>query len=68
MTQKAIKAQVFADNLAENLVDEELNCEKLIFTMNKCHLWVKIFLNHTPVRDYSLMQRKIIKVKVLEKS
>ena len=47
VTQKAIKAQALDDHLAENPIDGRMNHSRLIFTMKKCHLWVKIFLKHT---------------------
>ena len=66
VTQKAIKEQALADHLAENPVDEEYEPLKTYLTMKKCHLWVRIFLKCIQVEDYSLMERRIIKVKVLE--
>ena len=57
VTQKAIKAQALADHLAENPVDEEYELSRRIFTMRKCHLWVRISLKFIQVGDYSLMER-----------
>ena len=67
VAQKAIKAKALADHLAENPINEEYEPLKTYFTMKKCHLLVKIYLKHTPIGDYSLMERKIIKTKALEK-
>ena len=33
--------------------------------MKKCHLWVKIFLKHIQFGEYSLMEQKITKKKVI---
>ena len=57
VTQKAIKAQALAGHLAENPVTKSMNMLSHIFTMKKCHLWVKIFLKHIQVGDYSLTER-----------
>ena len=46
---------------------KSMNHLKLIFMMEKSHLLVKIFLKSIQVEDYSLMERQIIKVKVLER-
>ncbi|XP_069150855.1 uncharacterized protein [Solanum lycopersicum] len=62
VTQKAIKAQALADHLAEKIpLTKNMNLSRHIFTLKKCHLWVKIFRKHTHVGDYSLTKRRITK-------
>ncbi|XP_027774311.1 uncharacterized protein LOC114078014 [Solanum pennellii] len=63
VTQKAIKALALADHSQKIPLIKSMNRSRLIFTMKKYHLWVKIFLKRILARDYSLMERLITKEK-----
>ena len=54
--------------LQKILLMKSMNNLGLNFTMKKYHSWVKIFLKHIQVGDYSLTERQTIKVTVLEQS
>ncbi|XP_069148198.1 uncharacterized protein [Solanum lycopersicum] len=68
MTEKEIKAQALADHLAENPRDEEYEALKTYFHDEEVSFVGEIFLKRTQVGDYSSMERRITRVKVLEQS